>query len=97
MQVVIDSKAIFEDLNLSILRYVWAKGGGGGGGGGCWKNYSFLSKIHFNYARFWNLSTNLYVVSENTPLSTKALLILVMPSFFAKIVPLLKAMVWEVG
>ena len=48
----------------------------------------------------WYVSTHRYVVSENIPFSTKALLILLMPAFLvknqhilAKIVPLLKAVV----
>ena len=53
----------------------------------------------------WNLArkyTHPYVVSENIPYSTKVFLILLMPAFFsknqrflAKIVPLHKAIVWQ--
>ena len=48
------------------------------------------------------LGTHAYVLSGNIPFSTKPLLILLMSAFFAKnqrflakIVPLLKAIVWE--
>ena len=33
---------------------------------------------------FWYASTHIYVVSENIPFSTKALLILLMSTFFGK-------------
>ena len=50
----------------------------------------------------WYVSLHTYLVSENIPFSTKAILVLLMAaSFFSKnqhflaFVPLLKAMVWE--
>ena len=50
----------------------------------------------------WHVSTQAYIVSGNILFSTKALLILLISAFFpkksaflAKIVPLLKAIVWE--
>ena len=52
--------------------------------------------------QIWHVKTHTYLVSENIPFSAKVLLILLMSAFFwnksaffAKIVPLLKAIVWK--
>ena len=61
-----------------------------------------MSKARQNYARNFKFGTHAYVVSVNILFSTKVLLILLMSEFFfkksaflAKIVALLKAIVWE--
>ena len=63
--------------------------GGGSEGGG----YLRLVKIMLET---WNLvSTPTYVVSENIPFSTKALILQKNQHFLVKMLPLIKAIVWE--
>ena len=87
---------------VGFLRVRFEVGGRGGGGG---KITPCLKLIRV-MLESWNLVrkyTYTYVVSENMPFGTKAFLILLMLTFFlqkisvflAMIVPLLKAVLWE--
>ena len=72
-------------IKLSYIKFLGAFFKMGGGG---------LNLLELCYKlEIWYVSTHVHVVSENVPFSTKTLLILLMSAFFAKIVPLLKAMV----
>ena len=81
--------------NMGLFRgSFWGVGGGG--------EITLCLKLGRIMLETLRITANTYVVSENMPVSFKALLILLISAFFAKnqcflakIVPLLKAIVWE--